>query len=108
MSAVDPASCPPGKLHTEMTKAVRGLGVGQQTKLPDGAGVKAIRGRSSQLASRRVFVAMGHSQTDTSTHKEAGPAAKAALDYSARSSHPDSVGGKRRYPDLESFVGRNS
>jgi hypothetical protein len=107
----------PRDAHGHFADKLKGLKIGHETHLPDGILVKAVPSRSGGRSTRRFQVKqppgdmhaalsnmMHNVDIAASTHPSAEQAARNALDRSARSNHPGSIGGTERYRSYDHFV----
>lgn len=107
----------PRDAHGEFAKVLQGLKVGHEAHLPDGTRVQAVKSGAGSGRTQRKFkvhapsedlhaalnnLVAGHSIA-SSTHKDAESAAINALDRSAHSATPSSVGGRKRYTSFEDY-----
>lgn len=103
------------------TEILRGMKSGQSVDLPDGHRVEAHVSKRAGRSERRFKVHapagdMGEAiqnlvagrSIQSKTHRLAENAARDALDRSAQSAHPNSLGGKKRYKDLADFERKGS
>jgi hypothetical protein len=89
--------------HKEaLTERLRGLKIGERLEMPDGTRVSAAKSKGRQGQSR-WFVVSGSGPTDQASKATANEAAEVALSLSARSSHPESLGGDHPYTDFSQY-----
>lgn len=84
----DPRQHPRG-VHGRFTDVLKGLRGGEEAQTPDG--IKVKRG----VGSEGLYYVMGHGKSAGQMKPET--AAQTALDWSARSDHPDSFGGTQSH-----------